>query len=163
SFQQRQTPGGGTLLGATLTDRSRETYVASEAFAGDYEISIRRTFGRPLGSKATVQVIEHQGTPQERIVLRESVPYDRNQPIKVKLKEGRRTSVAQVSPLALARTTVKETGGDGGDILNKLRALADPDFSPAGSVRGGVSGPGTAVAASAYQNFDPRNTRAQPA
>lgn len=163
SFQQRQTPGGGTLLGATLADRSRETYVASEAFAGDYQITIRRNYGRPLGSKATVQVVEHQGTPQERIVLRESISFDRSHTLKVQLKEGRRTSVAQVSPHALARKSVKETAGEGGDILNKLRALADPDFAPTGAVRGGVSALGTSAVASQPQRIDPRKTLAQSA
>ena len=50
SFQQRQTPGGGTLLGDTLLEPNRKTYVASEAFSGDYEMTIKRMWGRPQGS-----------------------------------------------------------------------------------------------------------------
>lgn len=163
SFQQRQTPGGGTLLGDTLSDTSRETYVASEAFAGEYEISIRRIWGRPLGSKATVQVIEHQGTSEERIVLRESLAFDRTHKLKVQLKDGRRTSVAQVSPYALARKPVKEQVTEGGNVLNKLRALADPELGHGGGVRGGVSAGGTSAPVARSQRFDPATALAQPA
>ncbi len=55
SFMLRQTPGGGTLIDNILAERSRdksvETYAAAQAFSGDYKVTVRRLWGRPLGSK----------------------------------------------------------------------------------------------------------------
>ncbi len=130
SFLQRQTPGGGILVGNTLTDMSREVYTAAQAFSGDYQVTIRRIWGRPLGSKANVKIIEHQGTPQER-VRQETIVFDRTHTMRLGLDGGRRLSVAHVSP-AVANSRprtelVKEPSG--GDIRNKLRALADPEYA----------------------------------
>src|SRR5207249_3049703 len=55
SCLQRQTPGGGILLGDTMANTTSETYVAAKAFSGEYKIKIRRIWGRPLGGKATLK------------------------------------------------------------------------------------------------------------
>src|SRR5262249_15618751 len=97
SCLQRLTPGGGTLLGDTLTETNRETYVAAEGFSGTYQVTVRRIWGRPLGSRAKLVIIKHQGTPdesREEQVIRFNKTYE----LKVKLEEGRRTRAASVPP-----------------------------------------------------------------
>jgi hypothetical protein len=143
SFQQRQTPGGGTLLGDALLEPNRETYVASEAFSGDYQVKIKRMWGRPQGSSAILQVVEHQGTADERIIFRQAIvaDFEKTSPTKtITLKVGRRTSVASVSPTPMlsAPDDRKEKIEGGDQVLNKLRALSDPDLmGTGGGVRGG--------------------------
>ena len=131
SFLQRQTPGGGILVGNTLTDMSREIYTAAQAFSGEYQVTVRRIWGRPLGAKVNVKIIQHQGTPQET-VRQETVVLDQTRMLRLSLEGGRRLSVAHVAPAnanARPRTElVKEPSG--GDIRNKLRALADPEYAP---------------------------------
>ncbi|HMC88790.1 MAG TPA: hypothetical protein VKI17_04545, partial [Gemmataceae bacterium] len=129
SFMQRQTPGGGTLLGDTLSDMTRETYVAAKAFSGEYQLTLRRIWGRPLGGKATLEIIAHQGTPQESR-RRETVTFDRNYGMSVSLEEGRRTSTAYVPP-PNATPRKKETAPrltPSDQIFTKLRMLANPEF-----------------------------------
>ncbi len=143
SFQQRQTPGGGTLLGDALLEPNRETYVASEGFSGDYKVTVKRMWGRPQGSSVTLQVVEHQGTADERIILRKTIVADfEKAPATetINLKVGRRTAVASVSPTPmLSATDDRKEKIEGGDqVLNKLRALSDPDLmGSGGGVRGG--------------------------
>ena len=49
SSRFRVTPGGGTLLGGDLKQPGRLAYVASRAFSGEYRVTVRRLWGRPLG------------------------------------------------------------------------------------------------------------------
>jgi hypothetical protein len=136
SFLQRQTPGGGTLLGGDLDNIGRETYVASKAFSGEYQVTIRRIWGRPLGGKATLEIIQHQGTPRETR-RRETVVFDRKYTLTFSLADGRRTEAQYVPPPAATKrpkSTPQLASPD--RILTKLRAKADPEFS------GGDSSPG---------------------
>src|SRR6185369_14599108 len=64
SSAQKQTPGGGTMLGSTLTE-NKISYVAAQGFAGDYEITVRRNWGQPLGGRARLEIIQNVGTPKE--------------------------------------------------------------------------------------------------
>ncbi len=146
SFQKRMTSGGGTLIGDTLEDRNSETYVAAQGFPGDYQITVRRVWGRPLGSKATVEIIQHQGTPEETH-QRETVVFDRSHTMTFHLATGRRTSLAQVPPAPLRKPLGKTVKSEGGDyVLNKLRSLADPEIvAEDSSTRGGVGSAGLPV------------------
>jgi hypothetical protein len=130
SFQQRQTPGGGTLLGDNLSDANHETYVAAEAFSGKYEVTVKRVWGRPQGAKVVLEVVEHQGTPQERTLYRDTIVADfeaKNPSKEVTLLQGRRTSVANVLPASLptAQDERKDKLMGSDQVLNKLRALSD--------------------------------------
>ena len=91
SFLQRQSPGGGVLLGDRVGDAPQESYVAAKAFSGDYQITVRRVWGRPLGGKAVVEITQHQGTPEETH-RRETVVFDRIHMMNISLADGRRTS-----------------------------------------------------------------------
>jgi len=160
SFLQRQTPGGGTLLGGNLDDLGRETYVAAKAFSGDYQVTIRRIWGRPLGGKATLELIQYQGTPQETR-RRETITFDRKHTLTFSLKEGRRTTAEYLPPPA-AKQRAKSTPGltSPDRVLSKLRAKADPEFS--GSDSKGMQGklaslgvPATALAPRKLQRSPP--------
>jgi hypothetical protein len=131
SFLQRQTPGGGTLLGDNLDNTNRETYVAAKAFSGDYQVTIRRIWGRPLGGKATLEIIQHQGTPRESR-RRETIVFDRKHTLALSLDEGRRTTAEYVPPPVAnkpATSTLEAASPD--RVLNKLRAKADPELTGA--------------------------------
>jgi tetratricopeptide (TPR) repeat protein len=142
SFMHRQTPGGGVLLGDTLSDVAQETYVAAQAYSGEYQITLRRIWGRPLGGRATVEIIEHQGSPQETR-RRETVVFDRSHTLTLTLEDGRRTSAAYVPPPATVQrpesTEPQELSGT--EVFTKLRGLADPEFvgMDSSSMRAGVA------------------------
>jgi hypothetical protein len=128
------------LLGDTLSETQRESYVAAQAFSGEYYLTVRRIWGRPLGGKATLEIIQHQGTPQESR-RRETVVFDRLHTMTFSLPDGRRTSLAQVPPPDANRPKEPEVKpADGDRVLTKLRALADPTFVGSDSgLRGGVA------------------------
>ena len=140
SFMQRQTAGGGILLGGNVSDRTHESYVAAKAFTGEYKITLRRIWGRPLGGKATVEIIQHQGTPQESR-RRETIVFDRSRTLTFVLDEGRRTSAEYVPPPSARETRRKPADPQSGDaIFSKLRALADPELVGGESgLRGGLA------------------------
>ncbi|HMC89980.1 MAG TPA: hypothetical protein VKI17_10555, partial [Gemmataceae bacterium] len=139
SCLQRQTPGGGTLLGDTMDDMSRETYVLAKGFSGEYHLTIRKIWGRPLGGKATVEIIQHQGTPRETR-RRETVAFDRSYTLTVALDDGRRTSAAYVPPsTANERKSSKLEITRSDQVLTKIRSLANPEISGDSSVRGGLA------------------------
>jgi hypothetical protein len=138
NFQNRQTPGGGILIGDHLTERSRESYRAAQAFAGEYQVVVRRVWGQPVGNKATLKITVNQGTANESVRL-ETVTIDRPHTTKVDLAAGRRTSVAQVPPTT---SRAKSTAGKDqprGDTLTKLRNLADPTLDLNTGMRGGFA------------------------
>jgi tetratricopeptide (TPR) repeat protein len=135
SCLQRLTPGGGLLIGDTLSEMNRETYVAAEGFNGEYQIKVRRIWGRPLGSKAKLVIIKHQGTPEES---REEqvIRFDREHTLKVQLEGGRRTSAASIPPdAAYKRPENKDQVSQSSQIMTKLRDLADPEFNESNSSR----------------------------
>jgi tetratricopeptide (TPR) repeat protein len=156
SFEQRQTPGGGTLIGDSLTIGDSladpaSAYVAAEAFSGEYEVTIRRLYGQPLGAKAKLKIIQHKGTP-EQIERIETVVLDRDAKVKVVLDQGRRVGLAPVAPATPSTSrltkpdamTARKAGSD--NVFNKLRALADPELVMSDSpVRGGLASMGIAT------------------
>jgi hypothetical protein len=146
SFLQRQTPGGGILLGDSMADHSREAYIAARAYPGEYQLTIRRVWGRPVGGKATLEIIQHQGTPRESH-RRETVVFDRSQTTTIVLDEGRRTSAEYVPPPGVhqkLRRTVEELNG--AQVMTKLRNLADPGLAGRGpGLEGDVAAPGIPI------------------
>jgi tetratricopeptide (TPR) repeat protein len=140
ALSQRQTPGGGILTGNTLTEMNHATYLASRALPGEYEITIQRNWGQPLGNHARLEIIQHLGTPQE-IRRLQSVRLGDKQSFKVTLKEGRRTELAVVPPLPTQRPR-READPKGPSVREKLRALAHPDFAEAKVIRSAAWTPG---------------------
>ncbi len=158
SSQQKQTPGGGILLGTSLSDMTRASYMAAEAFSGEYEIKVRRLFGQPLGGKARLEIVQNLGTPQETRRL-EIIRLDQTSQVKVHVRNGRRTELASVAPVMQKRTETKEeTAGGTVNVLLKLRGMAFPAFSGAGgTARGGAFTPG----AQAKRELPPASYKSQ--
>jgi hypothetical protein len=139
SFEQRQTPGGGTLLGDSVTELAKQSYVAGEAFNGSYDVTVEKIWGRPTGYKATLEIIKHQGTAQE---TREQkvISLDKGAvKLTVTMDRGRRTTLATVPPPAALRRTERELKdpSSSDQILGKLRALTNQSASVGES---GISG-----------------------
>jgi tetratricopeptide (TPR) repeat protein len=136
SYLNRQTVGGGTLVGDALVvpgkganDTPSETYAATEAFSGEYTIKVVRFRGRPLGDRAQLRIIQHQGTDEETEQL-VTVDLRTETPIKVRLSNGRRTEAAYIPPPSAARLAEPAAAGEGkSDVLSELRAAADPEVT----------------------------------
>ncbi len=148
SLEQKQTPGGGTLISTgVLAKEPTTTYTAAEAFAGAYEIAVRRAWGQPLGGRARLEITLHKGTPQESRRL-EIVHLDQAGKVKIELKDGRRTAVATVPPPGAQPAPREATRtAKGGSAMSKLRQLAAGDLSEASMPRGGTFTPGTSAPA----------------
>jgi hypothetical protein len=141
SFRARQTPGGGTLQGDLASELRSETYSAAQAFPGEFNLTVRRVWGRPVGSKATLEIIRHQGTPQEQ-VQRETLTLDREQTFTVKLDSGRRTTMEEVPALDIVRQALQTTPTEAqASVEEQLRGLAAPITVgvDSGRMRGGIA------------------------
>src|SRR5262249_19267810 len=145
SATQKQTPGGGILMGATLSE-NKITYAAAQGFAGEYEITVRRNWGQPLGGRARLEIVQNVGTSKETRRI-ETVHLDRASPIKLNLANGRRTEMASVPPPAATQTQEAKEARllSAGNVLGKLRAIASPDFTAGSGFRGGASTPGAST------------------
>lgn len=124
-----QTIGGGVFLGDSLTEAGLETYTAAEAFKGDYEIKVKKVWGKPLGDKAQVRVIRNQGTDQQHEDIY-SVDLTKNTPVVVKVESGRRTELAYVPPPSLRPSSRSEKiRMVSKDVATQLRDIADPEIT----------------------------------
>jgi tetratricopeptide (TPR) repeat protein len=150
SALNKQTVGGGTLIGDSLASMTSETYAAAEAFSGNYKVWVERIWGKALGGKAQLKIIRHQGTPEEtEELVTVKISGTISEPVTVKLGNGRRTETAYVSPPSAQQpgedATPPQEGSDA--VLNKLRALSDPEVTgfERGAPQGGVSSSGRPV------------------
>jgi hypothetical protein len=129
SSLNRQTVGGGILVGDTLADMNSETYTAGQAFAGEYVITVERFRGRPLADRAQLRIVQHEGTPEETEQLI-SVDLREGAPVKVRLDKGRRTEAAYVPPPTSRQSPLPASGQNSRrDIQAELRAAADPEVT----------------------------------
>jgi hypothetical protein len=90
-----------------------------------------RVWGQPLGGKAQLTIIRHQGSPDETQQLI-TVDLATAKPTLVTLEGGRRKELAYVPPpssndLTTATEPIATTSPD--RVLNQLRALADPEVT----------------------------------
>jgi hypothetical protein len=146
----RQSIGGGTLIGDNLADMTEkeksETYLAAEAFSGDYQVDVYRVWGKPDFDKAQVVIIRQQGTKDEHEQL-VTVDLSNPKPIKFRLDGGRRTEAAYVPPPS-AQQQVEESLPDTNSdkVLYKLRNLSSSEVTGFAQNRNrGGSGGGTPI------------------
>ena len=157
SLDQKQTPGGGIMLGYNLTDKEPNSqYIAAQAFSGEYEITVSRVYGQPLGNRARLIITQNAGTKDQSRRI-EIIKLDNNAPVKINLKEGRRTDLAAVSPAARERHSPQASAEKGGSAFDDLRSVANPNYFGAVSSgpRGGAGAPNqmpSALAAKDSQN-----------
>lgn len=130
STLNRQTVGGGTLVGDVVGGGNEETYMAAEAFPGEYEVKVDRVWGKPLGGKAQLKIVLHQGTPDEseRLV---TVDVKAGKGVRFRVDAGRRTETAYVPPReAIRLADDKPAPAPHADqVLADLRAAADPEVT----------------------------------
>jgi hypothetical protein len=140
TLDQKQTTGGGILIGYNLTDKDPSCqYIAAEAFQGEYEITVSRIFGQPLNNRARLMITQNAGMPNQSRRI-EIIRLDQNAPVKISLKQGRRTELASVSPAAEKRHVVKEEKER--SAFRDLRAVANPSFYGTTTPRGSAGTPG---------------------
>ncbi len=124
-----------------------ETYVVREAFNGSYEVKVDRAWGRTISGKCQVKVIRNQGTP-DQLIEYHTINIDQPEQLKVSLSGGRRTTLAVVPP-PQRHPDGEKVASSLARSINRLRALADPNFTgteaPARSRVGGVGATGSAL------------------
>jgi hypothetical protein len=151
TMDQKQTTGGGILIGYNLTEKDPNCqYIVSEAFPGEYEITVSRVFGQPLNNRARLMITQNAGTPKQTRRI-EIIKLDQNAPVKITLKEGRRTELATVSPAAEKRRDVAKDEKER-SAFHDLRAVANPGFYGASGPRGNAGTPGMMPSAMAARD-----------
>jgi len=100
----KQSVGGGSMI---IDSNRAKTFSVAEAFPGQYTFTVRRIWGRPTGNKATLEIIQNQGTADERIE-RSTVTLDDESTLTLDLKQGRRQSPAQLASADAFRALVRE-------------------------------------------------------
>ncbi len=146
SSLERQSSGGGILLCDDFTqkaDNRSETYTASEAYNGSYNIMVDRVWGRPLGNKAMIKVTRHQGMPKQSVEIH-TIDLSRKASVLISFEGGRRTSLANVLPSGLALDSGRKPEREQ-EVMNKLRAMTNG---------GGNGGFGGGVGTSTQPNRD---------
>lgn len=120
----KQTTAGGVLLCDDFTqkvDARSETYTASKAFDGSYDVSVNLVSGRPLGEKALIKVTRFQGTPQQTVELY-NLSLSENKTIHLTLQGGRRKTLASVplpgAPIDYLRKPERER-----EVMNRLNSM----------------------------------------
>jgi hypothetical protein len=148
SFLNRQTIGGGILIGGTLDQPRGETYIGAEAFPGEYTVTVDRIWGRPLGDKAQLEITRYKGTPREHTRV-ETIDFRLGNTFTFNLDNGRRTTAADVPPPSVVEKPDALTQFDNIEIMRQLRAMADPVSSgiEATPMRGGAGKPDVAISA----------------
>jgi tetratricopeptide (TPR) repeat protein len=148
SSLSKLTAGGGVLLCDDFTqkdDARTETYSAAESFDGSFEITVDAVWGAPLGNKVLIEVIRHQGTPQQEIQLYNLVlPRDPKAPRQVKMSlafdGGRRKSLASVPPPAIPVDAARKPEREQ-EAIDRIRALSS-GVSNMTSMSGGTGAAG---------------------
>jgi len=77
-------------------------YVAAQAFAGDYEITVSRVYGQPLGNRARLVITQYAGTPEQTRRI-EVVNVEHNAVVKVNVKKRPAHRAVTVAPAAHER------------------------------------------------------------
>jgi len=106
---------------------------------------VRKIWGRPLGGKATLEIIRHQGTPKETRE-RQTLVIDRTHLLTVALDNGRRTTADYVPPPGSQPRPARPAVAGVQETLTRLRNLAMPDHSGVEvGTRSGLAGVGVSV------------------
>ena len=129
------------MIGYNLTDKEPNSqYVVAQAFTGEYEITVSRVYGQPLGNRARLEIIQNAGTTQQTRRI-EIIQLDNNVPMKIQLKNGRRTEMATVSPAASQRHRPQTAEQKSGNTFDDLRSAANPNyFGAVGAAPSGGAG-----------------------
>jgi hypothetical protein len=110
SYSNPQTLSGGILLdsasmrsGKDSMDGTSEYYVCAQGYAGEYDILLRRIFGKVAGGKATVEILTDYGTPEQRSIVQQVDINSKDALIQVAVKNGHRKEPMAAADLATVR------------------------------------------------------------
>ncbi len=106
-FQTPRTVFGGALVKQGYGSHPEEVYTCPRGFSGDYVFRVSRIWANPARptTRITLEVIEHEGTAQEKKHVVKLDPDKPGQPLTITLKDGRRT---RVLPFFDARAAERE-------------------------------------------------------
>lgn len=130
SFTHPQTISGGVLLSESSAKRSKDSingkseyYVCPQGYAGEYDILVRRIFGKVSGGKATVEVLTDYGTPDQRSIVQQVEINERDSLLRVAVKNGHRQQPMAATDLAHIDQQRRATG------ISVLAQMAAADAS----------------------------------
>jgi tetratricopeptide (TPR) repeat protein len=109
SLRTPRTMAGGVLLGDSFARLERsaaegfsEVYECPQGFSGQYQLLVRRIWGKVTADKVTVEVISHHNSPQQKSVAAQVELAEGVNVIKFDLAEGRRTEPLEQHQVAHA-------------------------------------------------------------
>lgn len=131
SFRQPRTTGGGVILGDTFSrddvasaEGYSETYVCPQAYAGKYQLMLRKVWGKVTSNQVKVEVITQYRTKQQHIAPMTVELADGTNAIQFEIEKGRRVEPLQQAQVANA---IREQAVAGREILaQQLGGLLDP-------------------------------------
>lgn len=131
SFRQPRTMGGGVILGDTFSrdnvvaaEGYSETYVCPQAFSGQYQLMLRKIWGKVTSGQVKVEIIRHYGTKEAVPAVTELELADGTNAILFTIDDGRRTEPAQQVKVANA---IREQAAVGRNLLaQQLGGVLDP-------------------------------------
>ena len=106
SYTNPTTISGGVLINAASQAKKdslegvSEYYVCPQGYAGEYDIQLRRLWGKVSGGKATIEILTDYGTPDQQIIVQEIDINEKDAIVKVAVKNGHRKE-----PIAMADLT----------------------------------------------------------
>jgi hypothetical protein len=109
SYSNPQTVSGGVLLSNPSSkskdslDGVSEFYVCPQGYAGEYDILLRRIWGKVSGGKATVEILTDYGTPEQRVITQQVDINEKDALIQVAVKNGHRKEPIEAAILASVR------------------------------------------------------------
>ena len=135
SFENRDSPGGGVLVHdgyGPEQDNCYEEYICAHGARGDYRLRVRHAWGRIVGGRATLTVVQHAGSAEESRESHTIVLDGADAVIPVTLDQGRRTGLKPVATFHLRARMDDQRIASQGQRLNgddhRLRQAAAAEF-----------------------------------
>jgi hypothetical protein len=135
SLRNNRTSSGGMLIGdiagadGNALDGHSVVYTCPKAFSGNYQVLIRRVWGKLTADKVTVAVATHSGTPQSQSYTYQPDMRDGEFLIKFDLNDGRRTE--PIRDRLVANAAVAQVNLHHQILAQQLAAMNDPNANAA--------------------------------
>lgn len=130
SYSHPQTISGGVLLSESALKRSKDSidgtseyYVCAQGYAGEYDILVRRIWGKVAGGKATVEVLTDYGSPEQRSIVQQIAINEKDSVLAVAVQNGHRRAPMAAADLASVGEQQRAVG------FSVLAQLAGDDAS----------------------------------
>lgn len=136
---------GGAIVKGGYGAHPESIYVCPRGFEGKYTVRIETIYNNPEkpALEATLEIITHEGTPQEQKETRTIRLGKSPEPVVVALKGGRRTKVMPfLSPQAVAAQVAPQVKDRAASKDAKPSPKATGGTATGGEAKGGAPGPG---------------------